>query len=374
MKILIAAYYEFMKNMRDIKMLACLLIFPIVITYMLGNALGGYLSTDIEDKIPVGYINQDNGVIGKEFDTFLKSTEIQKRLIITTFKNDTEARIAADTGKVDAVISIPAGLSEKLMKGNKASIDLYGKKNIEFIETLARSFISSYNAVNSIISLGEKPLHADTQSSITKINYTKDSKMPQIIDYYAVLELLNVLILGGVFGILIVTKSQNSDMHIRTHALPTSKFTLTSGRILGSSMFLTVISLVIIAFTKYVFHVNWNGNILIIMGTMFLFSLISVGIGVLTGTLIPGFSTSLMIVLLLMMTFGIVSGAISPSVANGFIGMLTPNYHAKILILGTIYGYQKGIMLESVAWLLCFITVIYGLSAIVTRRRSYDNI
>lgn len=373
MKILVAAYYEFIKNIRDIKMLTLLLIFPILITYILGNAVGGYLNADIKDRIPIGYINEDIGQVSKEYDSFLQNEEIRNRLNIIEFKSKDEAQGALDNGKIDAVIYIPYNLTENLKKGKHSSIEIYGKKNLEFIESITGGFVSSYNAVNTVISSGNMPSKVDS-SSIQRIHYTKASKLPSIMDYYAVLQLFNVLILGSIFGLLIISKDDNSDMHIRVSSLPTKKLTITIGRILGSSLFLFFISIIIVLFTKYVYHVNWDGNMLIILGTLLIFSIISVGLGVLVKILVPGFSSALMIILLLMMFFGVVSGAVSPVYASGKISLLSPNYHAKLIIFGTIYGYSRAIMLKSAAYLLGFIALIYGTCGVLMGRAKYDYI
>lgn len=374
MKILVAAYYEFIKNMRDIKMLACLFIFPILITYILGNVVGGYFMTDIENRISIGYINEDIGQVGKEYDSFLQIKEIKNRLNITKFKNKDEAKGALDKGEIHAAIYLPYNLTENLKDGRSSSIELYGKKNLEFIESVTGSFVSSYNAVNTVILSGNMPSKVNYSSSIQRIQYTKFSKLPSVMDYYAVLELFNVLILGAILGALIISRDDNSDMHIRISSLPTGKFTITVGRILGSSLFLFSVSIIIMLFTKYVYHANWDGNMFIILGTLFAFSMISVGLGVLVKLLVSSFSSALLIILLIMMFFGVVSGAISPIYADGKISMLSPNYHAKILIFGTIYGYSKAIMLKSTAYLLGFIVLIFGASKILVGRVKHDNI
>lgn len=368
MKIIVTAYYEFIKNLRDIKMLACLLVFPILITFLLGNALGGYLSKDSPDKIPVGYVNMDRGTLGDEFNKFLQNEEIKKRLQITNFDNRGEAQAAVEGSRVDSVIYIPSS------GGERVTIELFGKKNVEFVEGITRSFVSTLNSVTAVISSGGIPQAVEEESSLQRMYFTKDASAPKIMDYYAILELLQVLVLGSIFGISIVTRSSESDMHVRVHSLPASRFTLTLGRVLGSSLYLFAISIVVILFTKYVYGVNWNGNQLVILGALLSMSIISVGIGVLVGTLVPSFSTALMIVLLLMLFFGIFSGAISPASAEGSLGKFIPNYHAKILILGTIYKYPRGVMLNSMLWLGGFITVIYGLSSALIRRIKYDNI
>lgn len=374
MKVLFAAYYEFIKNLRDIKMLACLLLFPIGITYILGHAVGGYLDTDIKGRISIGYINEDSGEVGKEYDSFLQNIEIKNRININVFKNKAEAQESLDEGKIDTVIYLPKDLTESLRSEKPSNIELYGKKNLEFVESITGGFVSSYNAVDTVMSTGNMPSKANYSSSIERIYYTKSSKTPSAIDYYAVLELFNVLILGAIFGVLILSRDDNSDMHIRMSSLPTGKFTITAGRILGSSLFLFSISAIVMLFTKYVYHANWEGNMIIILGTLLSFSIISVGVGVLVKLLIPNFSSALIIVLLLMMFFGVVSGAISPAYADGKISMISPNYHGKILIFGTIYGYSKTIMIKSAIYLLGFIVLIFGTSGVLMRRSKYDNI
>jgi len=373
MKILTAAYYEFVKNIRDIRMAAILLVFPIITVYILGNAVGNFFSTDVVNKIPVGYVNEDSGLIGEEFDEFVKQQEISDRLEIINYDDKDLAEGDIDNGKIDVMIYLPNNLSEEILKENNQSIELYGKKNIEFVESLTNSFISTYNTLNAVISVSGRPVLPNSEGSIKRIFYTKDAKMPTMVDYYSVLTLLQVLIIGAIFGVFIVTRGTDTDMHIRIHSLPVSRWALIIGRILGSTVYLLLSAIVVILFTKYVYQANWDGNLLIILGTLTIFSIMAVGIGALIGSLIPSFSTSLMIVLLLMIFFGTISGAVSPA-STGGIGIISPNFHAKILIFGTIYGYSKDIMKEAALLLIGGTMVIYSMLAIFIGRTKYDNI
>jgi ABC-2 type transport system permease protein len=373
MKVLIAAYYEFIKNIRDIKMLAVLIIFPMITTVILGNSVGKFLSKDSSKRITVGYINKDTGSVGNEFEKFLNSTEIKKRIEIVNFSDKSLGLTAIDNGKINTMIYLARGLSQEVQAGKKQSILIYGKNNVEFVESLVDSFTSIENAVNAVVSTGGV-LKTNSGSSIKRIFYTKDAKMPKPIDYYAVLNLLQMLILGGIFGVFITTRDYGSDMHIRIHSLPVSRWTLVGGRILGSVNFLFLSSIIIMMFTKFVLGANWDGNIFIILGTLYVFCSISVGLGVLIGFFIHNFSTALMLLLILMMFFSTVSGAISPSVTNLNLGVLAPNYHAKLMIFGTIYGYSRQVMQNAALWLGGFMLMIYGICGVVIGRAKNDNI
>jgi len=367
-KILSIGYYEFLKNLRDIKMFALLLIFPILIVFILGNAIGGFFSNDIKSIIPVGYINSDTGDTGKALNTFLNNGEIKKRIELINYDDKKQGQKALETGAINTLINVPSVLSKE------QSIQVSGNADVEFIESMLTSFIISYNGTKALISVNGKNIDNEITTNIKRIYYTKTAIKLSAMNYYAVLTLLQMLIVGAILGIFITTKNYGSDMPIRMHSLPVKEWTIVTGKIMGSTLYLFLAACINILFTKVVYGVNWDGNPLIIIGTILVFCSIVIGIGVMLGLFITSFSMSLMIVMLMMTFFGTLSGAISPAIANDSISFLIPNYHAKILLFGAIYGYPKQVMIQSAVWLLGIMVFLYGIISILIRRVSYDNI
>ncbi|MBC8061631.1 MAG: ABC transporter permease [Clostridiaceae bacterium] len=372
--VIIVAYYEFLKNLRDIRLFAILVIFPILTTLILGNAIGGYFSNDIKDKISVGYINEDAGDVGQAFNKFLANEELKKRMNVINYEDRNQGHIDLKAGKINSLIYLPSELSKNIVASKKQVIQISGSKDVEYAESIVSSFITSYNGVNALISVQGIPSDKDTISNIKRVFYNKTQVKLSATDYYAVLTLLQMLIVGAILGILITTKNYGSDIHIRIHSLPVNNLILILGKIIGSTLYLFLAAGINILFTKIVYGVNWNGNPLIIIGTILVYCSITIGIGVILGLLIPSFSTSLMIVMLMMIFFGTLSGAVSPANVNDNISFLIPNYHAKILLFGTIYGYSQEIMLNAALWLLGIMAFVYSIAAIFIRRVSYDNI
>jgi len=371
---MIVAYYELLKNLRDIKMFALLVICPLLTTLLLGNVVGGYFSIDIKDKLSVGYINEDAGDIGKALNIFLGNEEIKKRVDVVNYVDKKQGQIALEAGKINALIYLHSELSQNIAAFKRQEIQVLGSKDVEFVQSIISSFITSYNGVNAIISSGEKPLDIGKASNIKRIYYNKAEVKPSAMDYYAVLNLLEMLILGAILGIFIATKSYGSDIHVRIYSLPVSRLTLIIGKIVGSTIYLFIVASINILFTKIVYGVNWNGNPLIIAGTMLVFCSIAIGIGVIAGLLIPSFSTSLMVIIIIMTFFATLSGAMSPAYVNDNISFLIPNYHAKVLLFGTIYGYSQQVMLQAALWLFGIMSFVYVVLAVFIRRLSYDNI
>jgi ABC-2 type transport system permease protein len=375
MKVLIAAYYELVKNLRDIKMHVIFVVFPIITVLILGTVIQDLFSNDIIKKIAIGYVNEDAGMVGKQFNNFLDNEEIEKRLEIKKYNDSHEGHKALKQGDISTLIYLPNDLSQKLSSENKVSIQLYGDKNTEFIENLINSFTESYNAVDAVITTGGNPSQRSfTESNLKRIFYGRDQAAPRAIDYYSVLTLLQMLVVGAVFGVFIITKNQGSDIHIRMHTLPVNRFALILGRILGSVIYLTLASVITIAGTKILYNANWSGNPLLILAVVIVFCSITVGMGILIGISIRSFSTSLVLVILLAIFFGSFSGSVSPESTNNTINFLIPNYHAKVLLFGTIHGYPKQIMIEAAFWLLGMMALIYSTAALVIGRGSYDNI
>lgn len=374
MKIIIIGYYEFLKNLRDVKMFALLVIFPILITLILGNAIGGFFSNDIKNRLIVGYINQDTGDIGKALNNFLDNEEIKKKVEIINYGDEKQGQMALDSGKINAIIYLPSGLSQRVGTSEKQTIQVLGSKDVEYIQSMISSFITSYNGVKAVISVEGKSSDIGKVSNIKRIYYNKIEVKLSAMDYYAVLTLLQMLIVGAILGVFITTKNYGSDIHLRINSLPVSHLTLITGKIIGSTIYLFLAASINILFTKIVYGVNWNGNPLVITGTILAFCSIVIGIGVILGLFIGNFSTSLIVVMLMMIFFGTMSGAVSPAVVNDNISFLIPNYHAKILLFGTIYGYSQQVMIQSALWLLGIMVFVYVLIAVFIRRVSYDNI
>lgn len=374
MKFLIAAWYEFLKNVRDIKMIAIIIVFPIITIYMLGSAVAGFFETDISPKFEIAVVNQDDGIVGSEFDKFLGNKDISEKLTVKAFESQDEAKSAVDAGTYTALVYLPKGMTTALANGDKQQIVIYGKENMEFVETLVSGFASGFNTVNAAVTTGLMPVQIHSETAIQRVNRVKGDAFPNMKDYYAVLILLQILIAGGVFGVYITTKPYGSDMHIRVHALPVNKWSLLSGRILGSTVYMALASAVIIVFTGLAYGINWNGSMPIMAGTILLFCFIMVGAGAVFGKLFSKSTTALMMVMVLLFAFGIVSGAVSPTSGVTAFGFLTPNYYAKVLLFGSIYGYPAQVMVQSALCLAVFAAITYGALAVLTRRRGNDNL
>lgn len=374
MKFLIAAWYEFLKNIRDIKMLAFIVVFPIVVSYLIGSTVQGYFEPYDGRAIEAAYVNKDNGAVGQAFDQFINTGEVKDSVDAHTFTSLEEGRKALSDGTYTVMIYLPEGLSESVLKGEGGKIELEGAADVEYVNAFISSFASTFNANMASILAGGMPLKVERASAAVRVDRTKGGAFPRLVDYYAVLVLLQALIIGGIFGAHITARNYGSDIHIRNHALPVRPWMLLFGRIAGSTAYLLTASVATILFTKFVYGVDWGGNVPLMIGTLAVFSLIVVGLGVICGKLFKKVSTSTIMIFVIMFFFGTVSGSVSPKSGAVAMGFISPNYYAKQLLFGTIYGYPDQVMIRSALMLIAFAAAVCLAIIALTRRAHYDNI
>lgn len=288
--------------------------------------------------------------------------------------SEAQGQKALSEGDVNVLIIFLENADKGLQEGRKQVIKLYGDVKLAFVDSLLGIYTSSGNAMNALISVGGKPASIKNTSVLKRVSSTKNTPISNAISYYSVLTLLQLLFLGAMLGIAMTSKMPGSDIQIRNHAHPISGLSLIGGRIAGSTIYLLLASSFTILFSKNIYHANWDGNPGIIIGTMLIFCALIVGTGMLIGLLVRSYSLALMSTLLLMLFFASIAGSFTPSSSLAFLNEVSPMYHAKILLFGTIYGYSHQVMLRALLWLTGQTLAVFGLVTFLSGRIRYDNI
>lgn len=367
MKILMIARQELIRNLRDIKMIAILTIFPILTIFIVGNIQSDSASVTVS----VGYVNEDQQSIGEAFDSFVDSDEVKENFDIVTCKSLKAAKDKVKTGDIDCYIYLPEKLSEQVMNGKEENIVIDGNKNVDLVDSVVNSFVTTLKTTTTVVALGETIETPNTDNvDIQRISTKEGKGKPDSIDYYSIVMLLEMLIIGSVFGVFISNQPEDSDINIRLYSLPVGRVKLMAGRTLGSIGSLFLSAMVTFLFSKFVYNANWDGNIFIILSVILIFSAIIIGMGIIIGMFVSSYTTAFIFVLLLMIIFGIVSGAISPGTSISGLNNFIPNYHAQNLLFGTIYGYPKEIVYQSWIGLIAFFAGIYAIVIMMIRREN----
>ncbi|BAQ24305.1 ABC-type multidrug transport system, ATP-ase compoment CAC0241 [Streptococcus troglodytae] len=207
MNILIIAKQELIRNLKDIKMIAILILFPILTIFILGN-----VQPDTSKiTISVGYVNLDTGnEIGTALDHFLDSKDIKDKVDIVKCKSLNQVNKKLNNGYISCYIYLPKNLSEEIRNGNKGEITVGGNSNVDFIDTIINTFTSNLKTIATSRVIGRSNINISSDSfNIHRISTKEGKGQPDTIDYYSVVMLLEMLIIGAILVCLFLRRHRN---------------------------------------------------------------------------------------------------------------------------------------------------------------------
>lgn len=368
MKTLKIACYSALKNCKDIKTHLFIVVLPILLIIILGMALDPYHSPQNLDAAEVAYLNDDQGEAATQLQAFLESEQIRELIHLLPVADDEEGRALLDNGSVESFLHIPAGFSAALYSGESVSIQLLSNQSMPIVKTLVENYIIGVNGAFAAISLGGTPTAPNGGRHIEPVPITTDGKVPRALDYYAVQTLLQVLILGALFGISAMREDEEQNTAVRIKSAPVKTWEIITGRTAAGVTVLFAQALIVMAFSSIVYQANWGGSMLVNLGILFLFVLFVIGMGMLLGVLIQNSVAGIAALWGVMIVFSTTGGAFGGTV-NDTLAKLSPNHYAATAIFNNIFaGSPEGV--RSSALTLGLATVaVYLLTYIIGRRR-----
>lgn len=346
MRMFHVAYYTILRNLRDKRSMASMLLLPIVLILILGTALNSAFSAQNMDSIPVCYLNNDKGSISKSFDDFLDSKEIKDMLTVNKVATFDAGKKLVSDKKAKALIVINENYSDDVQSGKNADIEVYTGSYNDFYTSVVRNVVDSYiygaNTVGAMQKIGAQELNYTRTESIAESSVTTDGKTPRAVDYYAVTMLVMILMYGAQFGCHGIGEDYFEEKGRRIKSTPIKPYEQFIGITLGNVFTIMCQSLVLILFTKYVYKANWGGNIPAILLISFTLSVLSIALGMMLTVLIKdrNKASSLLSLIVPIMTFiaGGYARIQAGNTAFAKIMYISPNYLAQTALFNTIYG------------------------------------
>ena len=338
---------------------AILIVFPIVIIFILGNALGSYISLDLELEPALVAVAADPG---GALASFLESDEISRFLEPEYMDKESAAGLAEEGavaaaiieegGEVSAIYSARGGMSTKL----------------------ALSIIDSYKQIGSaatMAAMGGRDVYTLLGIEPAVKDVPLGKRIPNSIDYYAVTMLVMILLYTGMNGMDLFGKGLLSDTGNRALVSPIPKSALIGGLLAASTITSFLQGAVTFLFTGIVYGVYWGERIPLVLLTLF-------------GVVL--FSQSLCIFLMVAIRHeGAVQGLVQAAffvmtfVSNGYmkisfgeadkIFQYTPNSMAQTVIFGAVYGGNEAKMMLCLLLLFGVSVALFILAFISGRRR-----
>lgn len=349
------------RNFAKSPIILSVIVFSLIQIFILGNAIGGLQEKGVIIKEKVCYVNDLTGISGETFENFILNGMLNDTFITTKIDSKVIGEKAFQSGKYQTMIYASS-------VNGRNQIELYTVNERTPLRSLLNAFVESSNLAEVIIMNGGDYQVAPQNNNIFD-RVIDQVGIPIGIDYYSVQNLLQVLVIGGIFGVFSVLEDYQKNVYVRINTAPIDRWKVLGGRILANILFLMFMALVIIITSIIAYDANWSGNIGIIALVLFLQSAIIVGTGMLLATITKSTGASVGLLSMILILWSKASGAFDPSDSNSITAYLSPNYNAKNALFGTIYGGSSALIVNSILIMIVIMVAIYAMFYLIDRRK-----
>jgi len=346
MNILYIALSTVKRNFRDKKSLFSSLFMPILMIIVLGTALNSAFQGQKIDKINVCYLNQDSGSQGSNFNKFLENDEIKDILNVKKVASIEEGEKLINDNKAISLLLVPEDYSEKLKSGENAVIQIYNTKYTDYKNEIIENIVDAYNSGGNTMltdaKLNAKDLSYTRYNSVNESIISTIGKVPGAIDYYGISMLVLALMSSSIFAADAVSEDYFKKVGIRIKAAPVKKYERLIGKILGCVIDIFIKGIIIIVFSKLVYHVNWGGSFGMIALIMLSSAVYSTIFGMFVTMAVGSGNRASGIITILNNVFTFLAGGyaliVTQDVTESALMHLSPNFYPMTAFLNVIYS------------------------------------
>ncbi|MCY8112419.1 ABC transporter permease [Bacillus spizizenii] len=270
----------------DRKGFMMLILMPLILTCILGAALGSVVDGGSQiDDIKVGYVQTDQSEAANMFKTDV--LEKMKSIKVTEASSEDEIKKLLDKKKIDVGIVIPNHWEAGNMSAFVyADPDQTLKSSI--IETAAASFIEQYKAVKEAASASMdyisktaavkqgkldpshfaeklvKTLEKETGDKLTITEKSVGSEAVTSFQYYSAAMLCMFMLFHMTVGAKSFLQEKETETLSRMLMTPAQKYAILLGKWLGTYLFAIIQFFIFLIVTINVFGVDWGSNLLFV--------------------------------------------------------------------------------------------------------------
>lgn len=363
-------------NITDKKTLAMMVLFPIILILILGNALKNVAGFSVKDlgKTTVYYFNEDSGKISQSFDELLKNKDIKKILDVKKAGSYDEGKRHVDNKDGAALIYINKDYSDNVNNDKKAKISIYESKSDTIRNSIVKSIVDSFNngANTTIVAskLAQKQVNFVEGDNVEENYISVAGKSPGAIDYYSVTMLVLILMYGANYGCSQMEEFFFDKIGRRIRTTGVKLYEHLLGVLLGVVFTLFIQAMVLVLFTRYVYNANWGSHYFVIIGTMLALSALSTSIGILFMTLTGAADKASGLISIVVPIFTVVSGGyFKIPMPDIQILNYVPNKLAQVSLFNSIYENNISTAQSSIAIMFVMAAVFLIIASAAGRRK-----
>lgn len=339
MKILTIVKYRLLQSLRDIQSLISMILIPIFLILILGNALKNNedFTARTIDKVNLLYVNNSSSQGASAFDNFINLDGLKDIINVEKTSDINEGKKLIENRKYDALIIYDESSVNKLeLIGSE-----YNQLGVSIVKGIVDSYASSANAMEALSKIQSKNYTIDKNTNLQEESITVSGKKPSSTDYYSITMLVMIIMYGSIYANFAIDKSYYGTIGYRFRATPLKLGEIFIGEAIGIIITIMVQVLILLLVSNLAFGVNFGSSLPIILLSAFSLSVLSTMLGIFAVMATKKGLIGLALLNVIVPIFTFLSGGfvkVNFSGVLGTISRLTPNYLASDAMFKSIYG------------------------------------
>ena len=339
MKILTIVKYRLLQSIRDVQSLISMILLPIFLILILGNALKNNedFTARTVDKVNLLYINNDSTTEAIAFENFITLDELSDIIQVEKINDIEEGKKLIENRKYDALVIYDENSTGKL--------ELIGSEFNQLGVSIARGIIETYsssaNAMEALAKIQSRNFTLEQNNNLQDEAISVSGKEPSATDYYAITMLVMIVMYGSIYANFAIDKSYYGAGGSRFRSTPLNLSEIFIGEAIGVVLTLMIQVLILLLISNFAFGVNFGSSIPTILLTAFSLSVLSTMLGIFAIMATKKGLLGLTLLNVIVPIFTFLSGGFMKVDFGGIVGAiskLTPNYLASNAMFKSIYG------------------------------------
>lgn len=336
------AVKETRELLRDPIYLGLAFVIPMIMILLFGFGL----SLDVK-HLPVAFVDHDNSPWSRDYrDRFVHSEYFELAGVL-------DRRAEADewlrTGRARVIVDLPPAFGRELARGRPAAVGVTVDGSFPSRAAVITGYVSAVNSLYNQHLLAEPaarrgrpetsllPVQVDLSVWYNPTLESKNAVVPGLL-------VLILMLFPALLGALLIVREKESGTIFNLYASPTGRLEIIFGKPLPYLAVAMLDYFIIFAVSRWIFEVRFIGSFLVLTAGAVLYSVCTVGIGLLISILARSQLAAIFITFLVTLTTafnysGFVTPVASMDPVAQFIAQLIPATHFMTVVRGS---YLKG--------------------------------
>lgn len=359
--------------LRDPIYLGLAFVIPMIMILLFGFGL----ILDVK-HLPVAFVDHDGSSWSRDYRDRFVHSEYFDLVGVLDRRRDVEEWLR--TGRARVIIDIPADFGRDLARGRQTAVGVTVDGSFPSRAAIITGYVSAINGLYNqqlLVELAARRGQAGGGLLPVQVNQSVWYN-PTLESKNAVVPGLLVLILmlfPALLGSLLIVREKESGTIFNLYASPTGRLEIILGKLLPYLAVAMLDYFMIFGVSRWIFEVRFTGSFLVLTAGAVLYSVCTIGIGLLISIVTRSQLAAMFITLMLTMTTafnysGFVTPVASMDAVGQFIAQLIPATHFMSVVRGSyLKGFGFGYYWPQLGALALYTLVVYTLAWLFLRKR-----